>query len=58
MGKRIFKSENYNSEERKMNAFYANLVPLLYLIFAIILFGFPFYFLWPVAPKSNLPFWR
>jgi hypothetical protein len=47
MSNEIFVPENYIKKEGKFNAIQANIFPFIVLICALIIFGFPFYFLWP-----------
>ena len=47
MKKELFISENYIREERKYNPVHANIAAIVILIFALIIFGLPFYFIWP-----------
>ena len=47
MNREIFVPENYVKIEGKANPLLVNLSPFLLLLFGIILFGVPFYFIWP-----------
>ena len=52
MNNETFISDNYVKEEFELNANKARLVLFGNLVFSVILFGLPFYFLW----RENLPF--